>query len=309
MKLSWDQTNYNSALKYSIMKSLFNIILTMLMVSFSSCQHSKSQEVHYEIPAEFKSYWYAGEAEIITFKLQQSRYGELREGSATLIYVTEDFVPEKQVKADRFQEGNTSVLKLNTVKKFVTGIYPYSTMQSTFMPLEEKKQHALKVTSGVQEWCGQVFMQLNNREQFDIKGYSYFESQGDISKSLPKEVLENELWCTLRIDPKQLPVGEFQSIPSFEYLQLKHKPVNAYKAVGTLKQDDITYSYILDYPELDRKLTITFMNTFPYIIQGWTEQNGTDPKTVAKRITSKMLPYWSKNSNADQKLRKEFGLP
>ncbi len=291
------------------MDFFIRLLLAIVTLGILGCQDSKSQEVNYNIPAEFKSYWYSGEAEITTFKLKQSRYGELREGTASLIYVTEDFVPEKQVKADYANDDNVPVLKLNTVKKFVTGVYPYSIMQSSFLPLKGNKRHALKITASVQEWCGQVFMQLNNRDKFDIKGYSYFETEGDISLTLPKSALENDLWNILRIAPSYLPVGEFEMIPSFEFLRLKHKEIKRYKAIGELKQDDITYIYLLNYPELDRKLTITFMNTFPYMIQGWTEENGSDPKTVAKRITSKMMPYWNKNHNEDQKIRTTLGLP
>lgn len=293
------------------MKPFCKIFLLALFASATSCQNFKSRKntEALVVPAEFKSYWYAGEAEITTFQLQQSRYGELREGTASLIYVTEDFVPSTQVKADRYEDKNISVLKLNSIKKFVTGVYPYSIMQSVFLPLEGSKKHALKVTTSVQEWCGQVFMQLNNREQFEIKGYSYFESEADTDMSLAKVVLENELWNTLRVDPSYLPQGTFKAIPSFEYLRLKHKPSKSYEAIGELKQNEITYSYILKYPELNRKLTITFMNTFPYIIEGWSEQNAKEPKTTAKRITTQMMPYWKQNSNKDQKLRSELGLP
>ncbi len=291
------------------MKSLVHLLLVTMLIGIAGCQDSKSQEVNRNIPAEFKSYWYAGEAEITTFKLKQSRYGELREGTALLIFVTEDFLPEKQVKADNYEAANTSVLKLNFVKKFVTGVYPYSIMQSTFYPLEGNKEHALKISTSIQEWCGHVFMQLNNRKKFEIKGYSYFESEGDITVSLPKKVLENELWNMLRVDPTSLPIGSFEAIPSFEYLRLKHKPVKAFKASAELKQDEITYTYTINYPELHRKLSITFMNTFPYIIQGFTEQNGSEPKTIAKRITTKMMPYWNQNSNKHEKLRSELGLP
>ena len=62
---------------------------------------------------EFKKYWYAGEAEISSYQLEQARYGEIRKGTAVLIYVTEDFLPKKQVKADYQNTNNVPVLKLN----------------------------------------------------------------------------------------------------------------------------------------------------------------------------------------------------
>jgi len=43
---------------------------------------------------EFKEYWYAGNAEITSYKLDQARYGELREGTSVLVYVTEPFVAD-----------------------------------------------------------------------------------------------------------------------------------------------------------------------------------------------------------------------
>jgi hypothetical protein len=67
---------------------------------------------------EFKDYWYAGEAEITSYELQQARYGEIRNGKAVLVFVTEDFLPQKQVKADRYNSTNIPVLKLNSTKKF-----------------------------------------------------------------------------------------------------------------------------------------------------------------------------------------------
>ncbi len=34
----------------------------------------------------FKAYWYAGNAEITSYKLEQARYGELRQGKAVKIF-------------------------------------------------------------------------------------------------------------------------------------------------------------------------------------------------------------------------------
>ena len=147
---------------------------------------------------EFKKYWYAGNAEITSFELEQARYGEIHKGTAVLIYVTEDFNPEKQVKADAQRPNNVPVLKLNATKKFYTGIYPYSTMTSTFYPVSNSK-HAIKVTASIQEWCGHVFMQLNNRDQFEVQSYSYFEKEADQETSLEKTILEDELWKSLEL--------------------------------------------------------------------------------------------------------------
>ena len=49
---------------------------------------------------EFSNYWYDGKAEISSYQLEIPRYREDREGTATLIYVTENFLAESQVKLE-----------------------------------------------------------------------------------------------------------------------------------------------------------------------------------------------------------------
>jgi len=263
-----------------------------------------------ETTQEFKDYWYSGNAEITSYKLEQARYGEIRDGHAVLIYVTEDFNSEKQVKADNQNSDNVSVLKLNATKKFNTGIYPYSIMQSTFYPISNK-QHALKVTSSMQEWCGHVYAQLNNRNKFEVTSHSYFESESDQVFKLDKAILENELWTQLRIDPSSLPEGELMIIPSFEYGRMKHVDIKPYKAEATYEGN----LYTLNYPELNRTLTIHFNHKFPYDILGWEEsfksgfgENAKQLTTKATKLTSIKSKYWSKNSNADENLRKTLEI-
>ncbi|GGD07405.1 hypothetical protein GCM10011368_06670 [Hyunsoonleella pacifica] len=255
---------------------------------------------------EFKDYWYAGKAEISSYKLEQARYGEIREGTAVLIYVTEDFLPEIQVKADYQNKSNIPVLKLNATKNFNTGIYPYSIMQSTFYPVANN-QHALKVSSSMQEWCGHVYAQLNNKEQFNIMSHSYFQAEADEQFKLNKTTLENELWAQLRINPKSLPTGNISVIPSFEYTRMKHVKIKAYQAEATLAEN----KYTLNYKNLDRTLAINFNPKFPYDIISWEEtfKSGgkllTTKATKLKTITS---PYWQKNDNASAILRDTLQL-
>lgn len=259
---------------------------------------------------EFKAYWYTNEAEISSFKLEQARYGEMREGSAVLVFVTEPFLKDEQVKADQELPTNSSVLKLNATKNFNTGIYPYSIMQSVFYPVANN-QHALKISCSVQEWCGHVYMQLNNRSEFEVLSHSYFEGEADENFNLPKSVLENELWTQLRIDPKSLPVGNLQAIPSFEFLRLLHVPLRAYNASADLTRD----TYTISYPDLNRSLSITFNPQFPYDILSWEETLisgfGQKTKTLTTKATRhKMIKsdYWNKNTNDDLPLRENLGL-
>lgn len=261
----------------------------------------------------FKDYWYNGSAEITSYNLSQERYGEIREGTAVNIFVTEDFLPLAQVKANNFSETNIPILKHNSIKNFLTGIYPYSIMTSTFNPVNTQ-QHALKVSNSVQEWCGHVYTQLNNKEDFEILSHSYFEGEADQTFILPKTWLENELWNLIRINPEELPTGDISIIPSLEYLRLRHKSPAVYPAYAMLKQGDSLTAYSINYPELQRQLIIYFKSTFPYQIEKWEETNATDPKdtvrlkTIATKIKTIRSAYWSKNSNKYVALRDSLGL-
>ncbi|MBW1296593.1 septum formation inhibitor Maf [Aquimarina litoralis] len=267
-----------------------------------------------ELSEDFKKYWYAGKAEITSYTLEQARYGEIREGKAVLVYVTEDFLPKEQVKADYQNKDNVPVLKLNATKKFNTGIYPYSIMQSTFYPVSDTK-HAIKVSSSMQEWCGHVYAQINNRENYEIISHSYFQGEADQNFKLDKDILENELWTKIRINPENLPQGDVKIIPSLEYCRLKHKEIKAYTAKTALKKENDLSTYTIDYPELKRKISFTFSSSFPYEIESWTEtfSSGFGPNakeliTKATKLKSIKSAYWGKNSNRDEVLRDSLDL-
>ncbi|MGX1930447.1 septum formation inhibitor Maf [Flagellimonas sp. 2504JD4-2] len=263
---------------------------------------------------DFKKYWYNGKAEITSYKLEQARYGQIRDGHSVLIYVTEPFLPEKQVKADRNNPENVSVLKLNATKKYLTGIYPYSVMGSTFYPVYDN-QHAIKTSLSMQEWCGHMYSQINNRGQFEFTSHSYFESEADQNVSLEKDVLENEIWNKIRINPLNLPTGNLKMIPSLEYIRLRHKELKAYDAIASLSTQDGLSSYTITYPALERSLTINFKAEFPYSIESWTEEfkSGFGPKakvltTRATKLKSISTAYWGQNGNEDVVLRDSLGL-
>jgi hypothetical protein len=306
--------------KYSLL-----IIAIILLAVLSSCKKSVSEisEVAETVTPEaetfspravlsqdFKRYWYNGEAEITSYKLEQARYGEMRDGSAVLVFVTEDFLPKVQVKADNYKETNIPVIKLNATKNFNTGIYPYSIMQSTFFPVSNDK-HAIKVSASIQEWCGHVYTQLNNRDTFEINSHSYFQGEADQDFSIEKTWTENELFTKLRIDPNSLPTGSINIIPSLEYLRLRHQEIKAYSANASI-QNGI---YTLAYPELYRNLKINFNIEFPYDILGWEETTQSGFGASAKTLTTKATKlesiksaYWNQNNSENEVLRETLKL-
>lgn len=308
-------------MKLNFMKSKTLVLaLTSVLLVFSSCEQKSSDKnsskkenpsiskatKRNDLGTPFKKYWYSGKAEVTSYKLEQARYGEMRDGHAVLVYVTEDFLPDAQVKADYPDPGNISVLKLNSIKKFNTGIYPYSIMQSTFYPVNND-QHALKVSASIQEWCGQTYMQLNNRVDYEALLHSYFQSEGDQNFHLKKTILENELWTKLRMDPASLPVGDIEIIPSFEYLRLKHEKLEPFSAKASLENG----VYRIKYPELQRELTIHFNPEFPYDILSWEEtypDNGKMLTTKATKLKTLKTAYWHENSNGFERLRDTLGI-
>ncbi|MBN1982369.1 MAG: hypothetical protein JW795_12625, partial [Chitinivibrionales bacterium] len=113
--------------------------------------------------ARFTKLWYDGNAEISTYELQESRYGELRRGIRTLVFVTEPMRLSTHIKPDAAlpPAEMIRVIKMNDLRKFATGIYDYSVMTSVFTAVEEKIAYpmmgTMKVSFSSQEWCGQVF--------------------------------------------------------------------------------------------------------------------------------------------------------
>lgn len=261
----------------------------------------------------FLSYWNDNQAELSSYELKQARYGEIHSGEAVLIYVTEPFSKSKQVKLDDWQNqaDREDVLKLNFVRKFDTGIYPYSTMLSVFSSLNTGR--LVKLTHSVQEWCGQVFMQFNHiGQKLHYYGRSYFEAEGDQAKIFDQVLLEDELWNQIRLSPAVLPIGKHRLIPSTLFLRFNHHATQIVEAKLSLEQTDSISVYQIQYqaPE-PRTLQIKFLSQFPYTILGWEEEYediawNSERKVLKTQATLKKsirLDYWNKNKLEHQRLR------
>lgn len=68
------------------------IIITLLALSMPSCnkKENNAERVPVYASEQFHDYWHAGKAEVNSYNLDQSRYGESRPGKAVLIFATED---------------------------------------------------------------------------------------------------------------------------------------------------------------------------------------------------------------------------
>ncbi len=284
----------------------------LITILFAVCFAMPAQAEVNPWDEAFKKQWYAGVAEITRYELKQARYRDVHTGDAVLIFVTEDFLTDKQVKHERGDGPSTSVLKLNFTRKFTTGIYPYSIMTSVFTPVAPDQNHSLKVTTSVQEWCGHTFTQLNYRNKgYEATVRSYFQNEGDVNTTLPEAILEDEIWTRIRLAPERLPTGEVQMIPGTQFQRLSHMLPKVQTATTELVAQDTTQTYQITYTSIGRKLTITFEKDYPHTILGWEEsypRRGKWTTTTAQKTHSIMLDYWGKNSAEDVVYREQLGL-
>ncbi len=206
----------------------------------------------------FWQFWGDGKAEIGFYKGTQVRYGEVRPCKSFLIFVTEPFNGEKQVKADRADASNPAyngVLKLNHTKRFQTGIYTYSLMTSVFTsatPCTIKQNGAdirygvgapLKITFTGQEWCGMTFHQLNRQADKSMKSrsQSYFESEGDreeLLKADEQTLFADDAFIAVRELLRPLNAGMITYYPTLDHARISHIPLAAEQA--TVSKKDVS---------------------------------------------------------------------
>jgi len=288
----------------------------------SSSSLNTSSEKNISLNSGFNDYWYAGEAEISSYELTQARYGELHPGTEVLIFVTEDYNMDKQVKKESpSNDAFAPILKLNRIKRFTTGIYDYSMMTSVFKAVDfNKYPRAFKINSSSQDWCGHTWSTLTwgdngYRQNLD----SYFESEVVEDRDVSKVISEDELMTIARLSPDLLPQGKYRMIPSLNYSRFSHIPLSAEECSGDLttesdKEGIGVSTYSVKYTS-GRELKIVFQTEFPHKIYSWEEKRksgfGTKAKwltTTAKLKKSIKSAYWSKNGVVDEPMRKLLGL-
>ncbi len=263
----------------------------------------------------FNNYWYSGQAELTGYQLEQNRYGEVRVGHAVMVFVTEPFSAEKQVKLDYPNQApesdNISVLKLNALRKFTTGIYDYSMMNSVFTPVSlDKNPHTLKLTCSAQDWCGHSFTQLNYREDgYQLQEFSYFEGEGDKNKNLGDALLEDEIFTRLRINPASLPTESVELIPGLFFSRTAHVKLKPKKARISFKSEkEASTQCIIEYLHLDRTVKIDFSSNFPHEILSWEEIDNGKTTVRATKAKSIRSPYWDRNATKYEYLRDSLGI-
>jgi hypothetical protein len=270
----------------------------------------------------FWDLWKDGQAEVALYDLTQPRYGQARAGQAQLVWVAEPLTRSTRVKPDPGKHPDSDifyVLKLNHLRKFQTGVYPYSVMTSTFTHVDPEGSRPrgapAKVTFSSQEWCGQVFHQLLFDEQrIRQHSFSYFDGEAEQSSELayPAQALVGDNLLTAArgqlgelVTPGQR--RELPYLPTLMEVRLLHRPL-AWSRVSVERDSKPRSvevpagrfqvdSYLFTSPGRP-DLTVWVEAGGDRRIIGWI---GSDGERAVLR-SSQRMEYWKLNKNGDEKL-------
>ena len=293
---------------------------TMINTDLSTEKQSPKVELRTFEPSNQKDVNYtlsqfSGKAEICTYNLSRARYNDVHPGEAVLIFVTEPFLPIDQVKSDQGSSDETiEVLKMNKIDRFSTGVYDYSMYTSVFTPIEKYDPlYPLKVSFSSQDWCGQMFSQLNNSNGYEYSQYSYFQKEGDTAIHFNYALPEENLFNIARIDTALLPVGTFNLLPSQSYTRTSHIQYKAYMANASIGSKDELIVYNYEIPELRRSVRLFLDPNDQMKIVRWTETyptvfDGKIRTSIYSLKSSFSKPYWKLNELNDKHLRDSLNV-
>lgn len=270
----------------------------------------------------FWSYWGDSKAEISSYKLTLPRYGELREAKSVMIFVTEDLMPQDQVKANSISKDNVAVMKLNHIRDFKTGVYDYHTMMSVFSPIKpwsfegisKKELLPIKLSLTVSEWCGNYFSQLNTlRDGYDFKRFSYFGKEADRKYKITNKensFLEDDLFIRVRELVSKFKEGEYVMLTSLFNARLNHQIPMWVRAV--VKKDKISSGIKVagkTYPAI--KYTVSSgVRTYQIYVEDQKERKillwklfhkdkGKDLEEKGELVKTQRVEYWNQNRVSD----------
>jgi hypothetical protein len=270
---------------------------------------------------EFDAHWHDGKAELDGYRLTVSRYGQERDGTAVLVYVTEPFSESQRVKVNDWRKNpddTFDVLKLNLVRDFQTGIYDYNTMVSVFVRSRDFTPVKLTFTSA--EWCGQVYEELRfYSDRINGHYYSYFEDESGPRniETVEDGITEDNLFILLRglrgdylepgrkKDVMMLPSVYFGRLvhrtPDWVKTEIKRQKKNKKIKVPAGKFEAIVY----EVKTADgRNGRFYIEDHYPHRIVRWEMS----PDVKAELTGSERLQYWKLNQNGNESYLRKLGL-
>ena len=256
--------------------------------------------------AAFWKTWGDGFAELTSYDLKYPSYGAPRQGTAVSIFVAETFANSLRVKSDpgvRDKKDEFSVMKLNLVEDFQTGIYDYNLMLQSFVALESVNGRPpgvmTKVAWSSQEWCGNLFKEaLLDKDVLRAVSHSYFDGEGDqsLSEASPAPAVLSEdalmLWARGMAWPVLKP-GETREVPALLAMQVsrfKKGPVQWGKVVlsrASTEAFDVFRAKLSD----GRERVYEVEKLAPFRVLKYSTSEGVEGVLVA----SERMKYWELN--------------
>jgi hypothetical protein len=291
---------------------------------------AQNQRAYIDPPAydgRFWKVWGDGQAELSSYDLIEPHYGKPRRGVAITIFVTETFSNSERVKADPGKHPKSdefSVMKLNLVKDFQTGIYDYNDMTSAFLALDavnsRKAGTLTKASFSSQEWCGNVYHQLLfDAQSIRSTRHSYFDGEGDQQISLPYPadgIAADALffWARQMAEPR-LALGESKTVPiltglqqvrdthhAAEWVQGKLTRMKMLQPVTTAAGSFPCEAWIVE--RAGSKLTFYTEIAAPHRIVKWESSTG----EKGELLSTDRMKYWQLNGPGGEENLKRLKL-
>ncbi len=280
-----------------------------------------------QAPDGFWDHWGDGKGELAGYALKMVRYGELRQGEAVLITVTEDFTAQQRVKSDGGHGDEYPVIKLNEVRDFQTGFYDYNVMTSSFLALDGRLPRGVptKLSFSMQEWCGHAYEQLlfdatDQGVQARRTAHSYFDGEADRSDrpAVPAGMVSADALPMLvrGLTGTLVEPGASRTVPLLPRLldlRMQHEALSWPQATITRAAQAHTREVPAGSFEVERwtvqegELTTTFEveTAPPHRLVAWSRSDGEE--AVLTGVVRRA--YWQDNQAGGEALRAELGLP
>ena len=297
--------------------------MAILLLTLLACASAGEDPMRSQAPAGFWEHWGDGKAEIDAYTLVQPRYGELRHGTAVLVYVTETFTQAQRVKSDGGHSDEMPVLKLNEVRDFQTGIYDYNILTSTFVVLDGSLPLGVptKVSMGAQEWCGNVYEQLLfSSDRLERTLHSYFDGEADKQDSMavPAHALDGDALPILvrGLTGELVAPGGERTVPVLDRIldsRFQHEPPRFRTTTIRRSARAESVEAPLGRFEVSRFDVVTeggpTMRFYvevaaPHRLIGWTRSDG-EAGWIRGSVRT---PYWKENQEGDEAMLKDLGL-
>ena len=252
--------------------------------------------------------WDDGRAEVDAYDATVRRYGVLRPFTAYHIVVKEDFSRAQLVKADPGHDPNDllTVLKLNQVLQFQTGIYAYHQMASAFY--DRAGMDLLKFSLTSFEWCGNSYKEYTRRDdKAALQVHTYWDGEAEATYDVPvgpDVVLYDQMPLWIRALPQsagtardlRVVAGQIDSKGPRPEIEPGILRAVAEETVPTPAGPFRALRWELKAADRNPDLYWTARD-FPYLLVAWDRPDGGSYRLK----WTQRLPYWELNHPGGEK--------